>query len=31
MAELKRTGHILEPRLNHFVCDIPSLKRILAQ
>lgn len=29
MAELKRQGFISEPRFNHFLCDIPNLKRAL--
>lgn len=29
MAELKRQGFISEPRLNHFLCDIPNLRRAL--
>lgn len=29
MAELKRQGFISEPRFNHFLCDIVSLKRAL--
>lgn len=29
MAELKRQGHIAEPRTNEFVCDIATLKRLL--
>lgn len=29
MAELKRKGFISEPRLNHFLCDVPSLQRLL--
>jgi CRP-like cAMP-binding protein len=29
MAELKRKGYVSEPRLNHFLCDIPNLRRLL--
>jgi CRP-like cAMP-binding protein len=29
MAELKRQGFISEPRFNHFLCDIVSLRRAL--
>jgi CRP-like cAMP-binding protein len=29
MAELKRKGYISEPRLNHFLCDVPNLRRLL--
>ncbi len=29
MAELKRQGFISEPRTNHFLCDIPNLRRLI--
>lgn len=29
MADLKRKGYISEPRLNHFLCDLPNLRRLL--
>jgi CRP-like cAMP-binding protein len=29
MAELKRHGHIREPRINHIHCDVPALQRLL--
>lgn len=29
MAELKRKGYISEPRFNHFLCDVPSLRRLI--
>jgi CRP-like cAMP-binding protein len=29
MAELKRQGFISEPRVNQFLCDMPSLRRLL--
>lgn len=29
MAELKRQGFISEPRVNHFLCDITSMRRLI--
>jgi CRP-like cAMP-binding protein len=29
MAELKRQGYVSEPRMNHFLCDIPRLRRLI--
>lgn len=29
MAELKRQGFISEPRTNHFLCDVPNLRRLI--
>jgi CRP-like cAMP-binding protein len=29
MAELKRQGFISEPRANHFLCDVPNLRRLV--
>lgn len=29
MAELKRKGLISEPRMNHFLCDLPNLRRLV--
>lgn len=29
MAELKRKGYISEPRVNHFLCDMPNLRRLI--